>query len=575
MINRRAFLHVAVASSAAACTVTEAPEPGNVGEVYPQGVASGDPRPESVVLWTRVEPRDAAAPERIVFTVAANPEITDIVAQGTLDALPEHDHTVRIKVEGLAPYTTYYYRFHARGTTSVTGRTKTAPTADDDVPVRLAQATCQDYRGRYYHAWRALVEQEVDVDFVVHTGDYIYEKDLDVMFGDPTADRSIDLPDGKPVAEGELAAVTVADYRTLYKTYRSDPDLQEAHRLYPFIVLWDDHEFANDSWQDHSTDFGEAEGDEQDTPRRQAATQAWFEYQPVDIAYDPDAGYPDDITIYRSFRFGLHVELLISDGRYYRDDHLIPEGPVDLGVAKATPNSALGSRNFVFKTEFDIREAAAEPTMLGAEQRDWLIQNITGSSATWKLWASATQLAQYLVDLTDVDTVPMQFRDKFYLTTDQWDGYRSERAAILGAIESSDTNNVITLCGDVHAFYACELYVDFDVPTEPVAVELTTAAISSSSIQEETLSVINSVPLFADFGIAELVENIDDVIQAASPHYKYLDSDAHGITVIEIDASELRATMIAVGDVRDPDDVGETGRTLITVAAGESRLTVS
>jgi hypothetical protein len=147
----------------------------------------------------------------------------------------------------------------------------------------------------------------------------------------------------------------------------------------------------------------------------------------ADVPFDPDRSFPGDIQIYRRLRFGRHVEIFLTDERSYRDDHVIPEGPVDLSVAKFTPNSSLGSRNFVLKSGFDPKESAAMPTMLGTAQRDWLIDGLRSSQATWKIWANEVQLWQMAIDLSQFTTIPEQFRGLFYFGCDQWDGYRRGR----------------------------------------------------------------------------------------------------------------------------------------------------
>ena len=444
----------------------DGPEPGpeDTARVYPQGVASGDPRPDGVLVWTRVEP-EGDAPITVEYVISEDAEFQAIVVADAVDAQAADDFTLRVRIAGLESGRRYWYRFYARGVLSPAGRTTTAPAADADVPVRFAVASCQDYLGRYYHAWRALVEQADELDFVLFLGDYIYEYTRCPELQEPTPERRVELPDGLVIdeSEGIVAARTLPDYHAIYKKVRSDPDLQEIHRLVPFVVIWDDHEHANDARGDHSVDFDGVRGDEQDTARREAATRAWFEHLPVDVAYDAAAGFPDDIVVWRKLRWGLRLERVLTDQRYYRDDHLIPEGPADPEVGKFLTNSPLGSRTFVIKDPFDAREAAAAPTMLGAPQRDWLISRLRASDARWKLWGSALMVAQMALDLRDVEGVPPTFHNTYYFKTDQWDGFRSERAQILAAL--ADVENVVVLSGDLHGFYAAELRAD---PTIPV-----------------------------------------------------------------------------------------------------------
>jgi alkaline phosphatase D len=468
-IRRRDFLRITVVSAAASAAVpltgcssdgpnegdagTESSPPADVLRVFPQGLASGDPTSESVILWTRVETNDghggAAGDVSVGYEISTDRAFKSTVAKGELSAAASADHTIRIKVTKLSAFTTYYYRFKARGVTSDTGRTKTAPKDDADVPVRFAFAACQDFAGRYYHAWKALADDDA-VDFVIYLGDYIYETAGNPSFQTPTDSRKIVLPDGISLGGSGMAAQTLADYRSLYKQYRSDEHLRRAHAMFPFYCIWDDHEFGDDCWQDNTNHFNGANGDEKNTAEREDADQAWFEYQPADVQYDEAASFPNDIRIYRNLRYGKHMELFLTDQRYYRDDHLIPEGPQDTSVAKLTTNSSVGSRIFLLKSGFDPKEAAAKPTMLGAAQKAWFVDAVKASNATWKVWGSEVQLSQMVVNLKSFPKVPPPFNDLFYLTVDQWDGYRSERAEILGALQGVE--NLVVVTGDIHAF---------------------------------------------------------------------------------------------------------------------------
>lgn len=571
---RRDLLRLVVVSATAgalpACS-TDDDAPLTADAVFPQGVGSGDPKPDSVILWVRAVAPDAAT-HPVSYEVARDEAFTDLVASGQVDVDASTDHTLRVKITGLSPFSRYFYRFSAQGVVSPTGRTKTAPAPGDDVAVRFAFASCQDFNGRYYHAYAALLD-EPEVDFVLFLGDYVYETEGDPRFQDPTDARRVTVPDGLPITAGDAtykAALTLRDYRALYQTYRSDPQLREVHRLHPFITIWDDHEFANDCWQDHATDFDEAEGDEKSPARRQAATQAWFEYQPMDVEHDPAASFPDDIRIYRSLRYGQHVELFLTDQRYYRDDHVVPEGPVQVATGKIEQNSALGSRNLVLKSGFDPLEAAAAPTMLGATQKAWLIDAITASDASFKIWGSETQLSQMLIDLSGVEQLPENFRGVFYFTCDQWDGYRSERAEILDALR--DVEDLVILTGDIHAFYASDVYVDFDDPQDKVAVEYVCAGISSSPVQEIVEKTIATSETLSSLGLEEVVPQFDTLVKQASDHYQYLSSNVNGIAIVEVDAAALAVTFLVVGDVKDGADAGVTERIQFRTPAGSKAI---
>lgn len=581
-IDRRAFLRSLGCFTAAACApgvmVACSSDDGlstsdaDRARVFPQGLASGDPTSSTVILWVRALSEDGAS-HSVRYEVARDESFAELVAEGELVAGAESDFTVKLKVTGLDPYTAYHYRFTAAGVVSITGRTKTAPSADADVSPRFAFAACQDFNGRYFHAYDALLAEETLPEFVVHLGDYVYETENDPRFQNATEDRRIRLTDGLDIGSKDSpirAALTLEDYRSLYRQVRSDPSLQRIHALVPFITIWDDHEFADDCWGAHSTHFDDAKGDENDPSRRHSANRAWFEYQPADVTFDDDAPPPDDLAIYRKLQWGKHLELFLTDQRSYRSDHVIPEGPVDVDVAKISANTSLGARNFVLKKGFDPKEATAAPTMLGSKQKAWLTDAISSSTATWKFWGSETQLAQMTVDLSEYD-VPETFKDLFYFSTDQWDGYRSERRALLESL--TDSTNVVVLTGDIHAFLAAELHPDFDAPGAPTAVEYVVGGVSSTSIQEITQRVIDGSPAFSSLGLGALVPKMDELLLAAGPHYRLSRTKANGIGVVDVDGqNEIRVTFLLVEGVSSPNFNGKVERIALRTTSGSNTV---
>jgi alkaline phosphatase D len=354
---------------------------------FPQSVASGDPKPDSVILWTRVaDPALADMDADVELEVAADEAFTQILAVDgkariAVKAEAAFDHCVKVRLAGLSPATTYYYRFiYLMGTmcmVSRVGRTKTAPAPDADVKVKFAYLSCQDYIGRFYNT-HLLVAAE-DLDFVVHLGDYVYETTGDPGFQNTTG-RSVKFTDEAGAIQlgaadkPYYAAKSLDNYRELYKTYRGDKALQSVHERFPMIATWDDHEFSDDCHGATASYFDGAK-DETDEARRKAANQAWFEYMPVDYAdpefrYDGAATYPDDITIYRGFSFGKHMRLLMTDLRSYRADHLIDEGgfPGAVILDQAAISAALGSVPAIAAPYVDIEafQAGAYKTALTA-----------------------------------------------------------------------------------------------------------------------------------------------------------------------------------------------------------------
>jgi alkaline phosphatase D len=349
--SRRHFLELLVVTAGGALASTacggnegKAPEHGGGSEYFPQSIASGDPRPNTVVLWTRVvDPERRGEDLELELEVSTDEQFNELVmldgeSRLTLTASADADGCVKLRLTELEPHTTYYYRFSYRApdrelpARSRVGRTKTAPAESADVALRFAAVSCQDYEDKYFYVYEHLSGQELD--FVVHLGDYVYEGGSaqtstgavrSVVFGSPDEALGSEGPAG-----ATLVARSLDNYRDLYRTTRSDPALQRAHELFPFIVIPDDHEFSDDSHGATAT-YRDGQSDETDYERRAAADQAWFEYMPVDYTDPPtrelDArrDFPDDFTIYRSFAFGRHLELVMTDLRRYRPDHLIPE----------------------------------------------------------------------------------------------------------------------------------------------------------------------------------------------------------------------------------------------------------
>lgn len=414
-LPRRRFLELTLISAGAilgpiGCgSASGSPSPLDETLVFPQSVASGDPRPSSVVLWTRVVDADHPTQDlKFELEFATDSTFTHVIsldgaARRTLTAQVDFDHCVKTRVDGLAPSTTYYYRFRYTNpagavATSRTGRTKTAPAEDADVKVRFAVVSCQDYAGKYFHCYRHLATQDIDV--IVHLGDYIYETTADPSFqvNDPARQVTFSKPaealtlgsDSAPYQ----AAQSLGNYRDLYRLYRSDTDLQAVHELFPLIAVQDDHEFSDDCHADVAT-YTDGLMDETETPRRLAADQAWFEYMPVDLSQPPtsdwDASqpFPDELRYYRSFVFGQHLELVLTDLRRYRPDHLVPED--------AFPGS-------VFLTQTELTQ------VLGALPDDALpyvnIDDYAGGAYQAALKKGAAQLAIRSTSVTGRMSVP-------------------------------------------------------------------------------------------------------------------------------------------------------------------------
>jgi len=358
-ISRRSFIKTAIATTgAAALPLTglvgcsdDSDSPIVAGNHFPQSVMSGDPRPDSVILWTRVADSFASGDITLALEVGTAEDFNEaslvLVQEFTAEA--DYDHCLKVRVINLDAGTRYYYRFtyvkSGLAYRTNTGRTKTAPAAGSDTDVKFAYVSCQDYNGRYYNTYLPLLEQ--DLDFVVHMGDYIYET-VGASFQSSNG-RSIQFEDTAGainLGSDGYAAQSLSNYRQLYKEYRSDSVLQQLHERFPLIAIWDDHEYSDDSWKNNGTYFDAAQSEASDT-RKKNSEQAWFEYMPIDheaaldqtalnaggsLAITEDQLYPNT-RIYRDFQFGANLSLFLTDYRTQRPDHLIPEDAFPGAVA--------------------------------------------------------------------------------------------------------------------------------------------------------------------------------------------------------------------------------------------------
>jgi alkaline phosphatase D len=407
------------------------PAASGSGWQFPQSLASGDPRPDGIMLWTRVVPANAdpvASSSQADFSIRLQISSADhasklgsnaalsgsLVLDTQLPVRAEFDHTVRHKVSGLEAGKTYFYQFIAGDLRSKVGRFKTAPARNADVAeLKFAFLSCQDWSINHWGAYAHIATNE-QLDFIVHLGDYIYET-VGEAFQTGAVENlhtQLVLPNGtfKNGSSGAKYASSLADYRYLYKQYRSDARLQAVHERFPFIAVWDDHEFSDDCWGDAQTyTNGSAVENEHQPARRRSANQAWYEYMPADIYYsgnDVEGIY--GIRIYRELQFGKLAHLVMTDERLYRSDHLIPEGATN--PSTGSPVGSIGARYMVPESALAAVEARkmvagnaiGDPlawiSILGDTQRAWWKQTMQSSTATWKLWGNEVSLLKMGID---------------------------------------------------------------------------------------------------------------------------------------------------------------------------------
>lgn len=481
--------------------------------VFPIGVASGDPSPDGVVLWTRVAPEAFRPGEPIVVEACESPDFLE--PQGGLIETgfgPETDYTVRADLDGqLEPGRGYFYRFIYRGVTSPIGRTRTLhPPGTMPERLRLGLITCQEFGGGYYGALAHLAREELDA--VIHLGDFIYE-----YSGDPRYRRERFLGRAFRLPSGSYLAVNLADYRALYRAYRSDPFLQQALAAHPWVFLWDDHEFANDTYWDPTTHApGAPDHPFQGQPERLKklrleANQAWTEYVPARVVYDPMANEPHrQMSQYRRLAFGDLLELFVTDTRSYRSPHPCGEG-------------GFGQRQFATCSA----QMSPSQTMLGAEQYRWLAENLMQSPAKWRGLTSAVMFS------------PLRSGD-LTLNTDGWDGYAAERQALLNAWARAGVHNLVVLSGDLHSALASQVSPTFK-PGEPwLGAEFMAPSLTSPG-PAETLRRLAFWPGNA-------------FLEQANPHLNFFDGDINGYAVLEVTPEAVRYELYWVDKTQNRPD---------------------
>ena len=467
------------------------------------GVASGDPLPDGVVLWTRLAPRPLEgggmpmAPVPVGWEVARDAAFRGIVQQGEALARPELGHSVHVEVSGLEPGREYWFRFHVGHETSQTGRTKTAPAPGAAVDaLRFGVCGCSHYETGYFTGYRRIAQEAFD--FVFHTGDYIYE-----YRGDGGRnDLRVRQHRGDEI-------FTLVDYRNRYAQYKSDPDLIAAHRSAPFIVTWDDHETENN--------YAGAM-DENGTPpeifllRRAAAYQAYYEHMPLRAASFPSGPH---MRIYRRLQFGSLLDMSVLDTRQWRSDQACGDG---------------------VKTCREAHDPAR--TMLGEEQERWLFENLADARGRWTVVAQ--QVYSFARDFVNVNP-------EARFNMDVWDGYPAARRRLYERLRDTRAPNPIVLSGDVHVHFGADLKMDYEDPkSETVGVEFTNTSLSAGGDG------------------AEVAANWEQ-IRSANPHIRY-HSARRGYIACTATPATMRADFKVLERVTVPDSPARIGGSLVVEA---------
>lgn len=468
-ISRRMFLALGATVVIAACSSSESGQSASSTEVatttpptslappsdlpsnpFTLGVASGDPNTESVVLWTRLAIdalNGGAMPDEdvdVLWEMSTNESFDDIVLSGIATASPQYGHSIHVIAAPANVTGLLHYRFRLGEYTSSIGMTRLSPSNDSVESVRIATASCQNYTAGYYTAYDDMTQQSPDL--VVFLGDYIYEGGVGTL-----GDGTVRLHNSEEIKD-------LVAYRNRYGLYKSDPLLQAAHHMCPWVVTWDDHEvennYANLSPQDAADEVGYAE-------RRAAAYQAWWEHMPVRLEPPVD----ENLTIYRQVTWGGLVNMLVLDGRQYRNDQACNDAV--LQVTPACEEALLPDR-----------------TMLGTQQENWVAENVASDSA-WTVLANQTVMTDIRLGAA-------------ILNYDQWDGYAPSRDRLLDVIDTAEAKNLIVLTGDIHLGGVGQLTTTAD-PQTPRGIEFVTTSISSSgNVNAETESLFVALTNIVD-----------------------------------------------------------------------------
>ncbi|QQV09724.1 alkaline phosphatase D family protein [Acinetobacter johnsonii] len=520
------------------------------------GVASGDPLQTQVIIWTRVTPTDRSARLEVLWEVAKDADFKNITATGKVLTTAAQDFTVKVDVTGLAAGQVYFYRFKSASTYSITGQTKTLATQVQSV--QFAVCSCSNYPAGYFHVYKEMAKQDVDV--VIHLGDYIYEYGM----GGYATEEAVAM--GRALADDNNAEIIrLDDYRKRYALYRLDQDLQAAHQRHPFIVIWDDHELANDTWEkgaeNHQSD---TEGDFLE--RKLAALAAYFEWMPIRPIDD------QHIKIYRQFDFGTLVQLTMLDTRI---------------IAR---NVQLDYANYMTATGLDIAKFQADlinpvRSLMGVEQRNWLLQKLQQSTATWnvlgqqilmsKMFVPAellmslaeitagnpspetlskitTQITELLKIKARMDagdpTVSPEEKARLAVTApynlDAWDGYFAEREILYGTLAQLK-KKVVVLAGDTHNAWASDLSSKDGVL---VGVELATSSVSSPGLEKYLSIPMQQLQAF-EFAFTSLIEELN-----------YCNLNQRGYLKVRFIAEQVQADWIFVDSIKHKEYIVDETR---------------
>ncbi|RZG77284.1 alkaline phosphatase D family protein [Acinetobacter sp. WCHAc060025] len=512
------------------------------------GVASGDPLKDRVILWTRITPQDTSLRLEVVWEIATDDKFNQIINTGKVQTTKAQDFTVKVDADKLKSGQAYYYRFKFGSVISTVGRTKTLPETTSSV--QFAVCSCSNYPAGYFYVYREMAKQEVDA--IIHLGDYIYEYGKDGYATEDAAKLGRTL-----ATDNDKEIIKLDDYRKRYALYHTDLDLQAAHARHPFIVIWDDHELANDAWKEGAENHQPAtEGSFLD--RKLAALQAYFEWMPI-----RPVSATDHLNIYRQFDYGTLVQLTMLDTRILARDQ------------------QLEYANYMTATGLDIAKFQADltsttRTLMGYTQREWLQKKLAQSTATWNVLGQQVLMSKMLIpaellmslaaitsgnvttetltkmnqQITELVTLKVRLQkgdptltatEKARIMTvapynlDAWDGYYAEREILYGTLKTLN-KKVVVLAGDTHNAWASNLHTqtgDF------VGVELATSSVSSPGMEKYLNIPLAQLQQF-EFAFTTLIDELN-----------YTNLNQRGYLKVGFTAQQVQADWIFVDSIKE------------------------
>lgn len=528
---------------------------------FEHGVASGDPLQDRVILWTRLTPSDSSARLQVTWEIALDQQFKQIIKTDKVTTAAAQDFTVKVDAIGLKPNQTYFYRFVFGDKISPVGQTKTLPTSTSKVS--FAVCSCSNYPAGYFYVYREMAKQNVDV--VIHLGDYIYEYGADGYATEDAAKLGRTLP-----SNNDKEIIKLDDYRKRYALYRKDKDLQALHHRHPFIVIWDDHELANDAWREgaenHTEETANSKNEGKFSERKLAALQAYFEWMPIRPIDD------QHIKIYRQFDFGNLVQLTMLDTRIIARDQQLDY--VDYMTANGL-NSA--------KFQADLTNPAR--TLMGYTQRDWLLGKLQQSNATWNVLGQQILMAKMFIpaelllslaeitsgnptadtlnkmntQITELVTLKMRLKqgdpsltsqEKARILTvapynlDAWDGYFVEREILYGTLAQLN-KKVVVLAGDTHNAWSSNLY---SKDGAFVGVELATSSVSSPGLEKYLNIPLAQLQQF-EFAFTTLIDELN-----------YCNLNQRGYLMVQFDETQVQSQWVYVDSIKKSEYSIDTAR---------------